>query len=145
MASKALDIIAMSEAIGASAPMSDDEGVLRHAPNSAPTYNRALRDRKPPVEINQEFLDKHKEKALAGKSIVELAEKIGNQGLEGADVFNQDLDSVSAARNKACRVLNEAIQLLSEGDLDYWCPDDATRQAAPKIKVILEKFSSRFI
>lgn len=145
MASKALDIIAMSEAIGASSPISDDEGVLRHAPNSAPTYNRTLRDRKPPVEINQEFLDKHKEKALAGKSIVELAEKIGNQGLEGADVFNQDLDSVSAARNKACRVLNEAIQLLSEGDLDYWCPDDATRQAAPKIKVILEKFSSRFM
>jgi hypothetical protein len=141
--SNALNIVAMAEAIGATAPISDDEGVLRHAPNSAPTYNRALRDRKPPVEINNEFLEKHKEKALAGKSIVELGEKIGSQGLEGADVFNQDLDSVAAARNKAYRVLNEAIQLLSESDLDYWCPDDATRQTAPKIKTILEKFSSR--
>lgn len=141
--SNALNIVAMAEAIGATAPISDDEGVLRHAPNSAPTYNRALRDRKPPVEINNEFLEKYKEKALAGKSIVELAEKIGSQGLEGADVFNQDLDSVAAARNKAYRVLNEAIQLLSESDLDYWCPDDATRQTAPKIKAILEKFSSR--
>lgn len=141
--SNALNIVAMAEAIGSTAPISDDDGVLRHSPDSAPTYNRALRDRKPPVEINDDFLQKHKEKALAGKSIVELAEQIGGKGLEGADVYNQDLDSVSAARNKAYRVLNEAIQLLSEGDLDYWCPDDATRQSAPKIKAILEKFSSR--
>jgi hypothetical protein len=141
--SKALDIVAMSEAIGSSAPISDDEGVLRHSPDSAPTYNKALRDRKPPIEINEEFLQKHKDKALAGKSIVDLADQIGGKGLEGADVYNQDLDSVSAARNKAYRVLNEAIQLLSEGDLDYWCPDEATRTSAPKIKAILEKFSSR--
>lgn len=143
MGSKALNIVAMAEAIGASAPMADEDGVLRHSPETAPTYNQNLRNRKAPLEINDEFINKYKDKALAGKSIVELAEKIGGEGLQGADVYNQDLDSVSAARNKAYKALNEAIQVLSDNDIDYWCPDDATKQSAPKIRAILEKFTSR--
>lgn len=141
--SNALNIVAMAEAIGATAPISDDDGVLRHSPDSAPTFNKSLRDRKSDVHIDEEFINKHKDKALAGKSIVELAEKIGGIGLEGENVFNQDLDTLSAARNKARKVLKEAIDLLSESDIDYWCPDQATKESAPKIRAILEKFNSR--
>jgi hypothetical protein len=141
--SGALNLVAMAEAIGSTAPISDDDGVLRHSPSTAPTYNTALKNRKPTVEIDESFLAKHKENAQAGKSIVDLAEKIGGAGLDGSDIYNRDLDTVSAARNKAYKALTEAIQVLSESDIDYWCPDEATKQSAPKIKAILEKFASR--
>ena len=143
MASTALDMIAMTESIGATAPLSDEEGVLRHSPDSAPVYNKALRERKSGIVVDEAFIAKHKEKALAGKNLIDLADKVGMQGLGDAERFNPDLDSALFARGKASKVLNEAIQLLSAGDLDYWCPDEATRQAAPKIRDILVKFSSR--
>jgi hypothetical protein len=140
--SNALNILAIAESIGAVSPVSDDEGVLRHAPQNAPTYNKNLRDRKPPVEVNEEFIEKYKEKAMAGKTIVDMVEQIGSQGLEGT-VYNPDLDSRTAACNKARNALQEAIQVLSEGDVDYWCPDAETKMSAPKIRDILVRFSKR--
>lgn len=139
----AMNIIAMAEAIGENSPIADDEGKLTESPQTARNYNPTLRHRKPPVEINDEYINKRKDEMLAGKSIVELAEKIGGAGLEGENIYNQDLDTVSASRNKAYSALIEAIQVLSESDIDYWCPDEATRTAAPKIRAILQKFASR--
>lgn len=139
--SNALSIVALAESIGATSPVSNEEGALVHSPETAPSFNKSLR--KPTVAIDEDFVKKHAEKALAGKSIVELADKIGSQGLGSVENYNPDLDSSVASRNKARRALQEAIQILSEGDLDYWCPDAATRESAPKIKNILEKFVSR--
>lgn len=130
----------MAESIGASSPISNDDGVLAFTPENAPSFNKALK--KPTVAIDEEFINKHKEKALAGKSIVELADQIGGSP-NGEHLYNEDLDSSIAARAKAKRVLSEAIQMLSEGDIDYWCPDAETKQSAPKIKKILEMFSAR--
>jgi len=143
MSTKVNDVMSMVEAIGATAPIADEDGVLSQSVATAPNYNTKLRDRKPTIEINQDYIEKHKENAQKGKNIIDIAEKIGSQGLDDSVRYNEDLDANIHAKNKAYKALNEAIAVLGSDVIDYWCPDAETKQSAPKLRGILEKFVTR--
>lgn len=136
-------ILAMSESIGSSSPMMDEEGNMTLSPNTAPVHNRGLRSHKPNVKIDEDFLLKNKENIQKGKEIIDIANKIGSAGLDDTLRYNEDLSEAAYAKNRAIRAINEAISVLGDDVTDYWCPDDATKAAAPKIRDILVRFAGR--
>lgn len=138
-------IMALSEHIGATQPISDDEGNLVGSIASAKVYNPNLNKKKAPVAIDAEFLEKHKEKAQMGKSIIEMAEKIGRQGLDDATLYNEDLESTAVAKNKAVSAINSVIEMFGEDILEYWCPDAETKAACSKLRPILSKIAERVV
>lgn len=140
MASETDKILALTEMIGSSSPVSDDEGKLV---SSAPVYNKELNKKKAPVVIDEAFLNNKKEQVAQAKSVIDLANKIGNSGLSKSLQFNEDLATDNFAKNRAIKAINEAIEVLAEDVIDYWAPDDSTKQAAPKLKNILEAFAAR--
>lgn len=140
MASETDKILALTEMIGSSSPVSDDEGKLV---SSAPVYNKELNKKKAPVVIDEAFLNNKKEQVAQAKSVIDLANKICNSGLSKSLQFNEDLATDNFAKNRAIKAINEAIEVLAEDVIDYWAPDDSTKQAAPKLKNILEAFAAR--
>lgn len=139
------EMMAMADAIGNSNPITvgDDSGNLTVVSGKAPVHNKALNSTKSNVTIDESFLTKHKDQLNANKDMLKMVDDIGNASKGQYQLYNEDLDTSVSARNKALSVLNEAISILSEHDLQYWCPDEATKEAAPKISAILQKFTSR--
>lgn len=143
MASETDKILALTEMIGSSSPISDDEGRLVNSPTSAPVYNQAINKKKSSVVIDESFIKDKQEQVAQAKSVIDLAEKIGNSGLGKSLKFNEDLATDNFAKNRAIKALNEAIEVLGEDVIDYWAPDDSTKQAAPKLRTILQTFAAR--
>lgn len=143
MSSEADKILALTEMIGSTSPVSDDEGKLTNSPTAAPVYNQALNRKKAPVVIDESFMNDKKEQVAQAKNIIDLVDKIGNAGLGKSLKFNENLDADNFARNRALKALNEAIEVLSEDVIDYWAPDNSTKEAAPRLKTILQTFASR--
>ena len=143
MASETDRILALTEMIGSSSPVSNDDGKLVHSPQTAPVHNQALNKKKAPVTIDEAFMNNHKAAMMEGKNIIDMANEIGKSGLGDNLRYNDNLDEANFARNRALKALNEAIEVLGEDVIDYWAPDASTKEAAPKLKAILEKFKTR--
>lgn len=143
MASETDNILALTEMIGSTSPVSDDEGKLVYSPTSAPVHNQAANKRKAPIVIDESFIKNKQEQVAQGKSIIDLAEKIGNSGLSKSLQFNEDLASDNFARTRAIKALNEAIEVLGDDVIDYWAPDSSTKEAAPRLRAILKTFTAR--
>ena len=143
MASETDKILALTEMIGSTSPISDDEGKLTASPTTAPVYNKELNKKKSSVVIDEAFMNEKKEQVAQAKNVIDLVNRIGNAGLGNSLKFNEDLATDIFAKNRAMKAINEAIEVLGEDVIDYWAPDESTKQAAPKLKKILEAFSAR--